>query len=255
MLVRTLFVAMVLSGAAGLAGADEKLPTPADVRKAVERSLPYLEAGGLSWMERRGPANTNGCVSCHRVAFMIWGHDEARRRGFPVDAKKVEEWTDWSLERMLARGKEGGGLDTMSQMILARGPAPWPDKSAAQRKRAEQFQTLWENIVERQKADGSWPPEGQLTSPPEVSTRWALLALASRDGGEASAKSRERASAFLAKSEPDGSTEALLLRLLVERRFGKPARATELRKELLGRQNPDGGWAYQQGGKAKRLCH
>jgi hypothetical protein len=152
---------------------------------------------------------------------------------------------------MLARGKEGGGLDTMSQIVLARGPAaPWPDRPAAERKGADHFQTLWENIAERQKPDGSWPVEGQLTCPPEITTRWALLALAARDGGAASLKSRERALAFLDKTKPDGSTEALLLRFLVERRFGAPTRAADLRKELLARQHPDGGWAYHPGGKA-----
>lgn len=252
MLPRTLFLIAVLLGLAVPVGAEEKLPTSADVRKTIEQSLPYLEAGGLTWMERRSSTNTTGCVSCHRVAFMIWSHDEARRRGFSVDARKIAQWTAWSLERMLARGKEGGGLDTMSQMILARDPSiPWPDKPAAKREGVDHIQTLWENIVERQKEDGSWSPEGQLTSPAEITTRWAILALASRDGrGEASAKSRERALTSLNKTEPDGSTEALLLRFLVERRFGKRARADEFRKELLGRQNADGGWAYQQGAKA-----
>jgi hypothetical protein len=249
MLSQSLHVVILLGG---IAPAVDKLPTSADVRRAIERSLPYLEEEGVAWMEtRRGPNNPTGCVSCHRVSFMIWSHDEARRRGFAVDGKKIEAWTAWSLERMLARGKEGGGLDTMSQMILARDPAaPWPDKPVAKREGADHFQTLWENIAERQKEDGSWPPEGQLTSPPEITTGWAILALAARDrSGAVSEKSRERALAFLKKTEPDDSTEALLLRFLVERRFGKPERAAELRKELLGRQQLDGGWAYQKGGK------
>jgi hypothetical protein len=44
---------------------------------------------------------------------------------------------------MLARGKEGGGLNTMSQMILARDPTmPWPDQPMAQRQEADPFRTL-----------------------------------------------------------------------------------------------------------------
>jgi hypothetical protein len=247
-----LLIGLILLSVATSVVAGENMPTPIDVRKAVERGLPYLEEGGVSWMARRGPTNRDGCVSCHRVAFMIWSHNEARGRGFAVDGKKIGEWTRWSLEKMLARGKEGGGLDTMSQVILARDRSiPWPDKPAEKREGADHLQTLWEYIVERQKEDGSWSPEGQLTSPPEVTTRWALLALASRDGsGEASMASRQRASAYLNKSQPDESTEALLLRLLVERRFGEPSRAAELREELLRRQNPDGGWAYQKGGRS-----
>jgi hypothetical protein len=229
-------------------GADEA-PIAATARQTVERSLPYLEREGLSWMARRSPTNKEGCVSCHRVSFMIWSHKLARQKSFAVDPKKIDEWAEWSLTRMVARGKEGGGLDTMSQMILARNlSTSWPDKPASDRKGADHYQTLWENIVDRQNQDGSWSPEGQLTSSPEVTTRWAVLALASRDGtGAASADSRQRAFAYLEKAEPDNSTQALLLRLLIERKFGEPQRAAKLRDELLGRQNGDGGWAYRKG--------
>src|SRR5262245_17051702 len=34
--------------------------------------------------------------------------------------------------------------------------------------------------------------------------------------------------------------------MLVERRFGAADRAGQLRKELLGRQNADGGWSYRK---------
>jgi squalene-hopene/tetraprenyl-beta-curcumene cyclase len=36
--------------------------------------------------------------------------------------------------------------------------------------------------------------------------------------------------------------------MLVERRFGQADRADVAQKELLGRQNADGGWAWRQGG-------
>jgi hypothetical protein len=246
-MVRTLFIVTAIAGVLSAAAAGEHRPTRAEVRGAVERCLPYLVDGGESWIQLRSTTNPIGCVSCHRVAFMIWSHNEGRRRGLKVDAKQIEEWTEWSLEKMLARGKEGGGLDTMSQMILARDTTVrWPDKPAAERKGVDHLQTIWEYIVDRQKPDGSWTPEGQLHSPSEVTTRWAIVALASRDGGEASSVSRSKAVEYLKRLEPSASTEALLLRLLVERRFGEPARATELRKELRERQLADGGWAYQK---------
>src|SRR5215207_7542334 len=172
---------LLFMGMMALAG--DILPTPADARKAVTRSLPYVEAGGLSWMARRTSTDTTSCVSCHRVALMIWGHNDARRLGFEVDAPKIESWTQWSLERMVARGKEGGGLDTMSQILLAHDPkSPWPTaKPVAERTGSDHFVTMWENIIERQSQDGSWAPEGQLKHAPEITTGWALLALATRD--------------------------------------------------------------------------
>lgn len=241
-----------------------------DVNQAVERSLTFLEAKGVAWKEERG------CASCHTFTFTLWSHNEAKQRGFPVDARKLDDWTNWTLANTLARGKEGGGLDTMSQMLLGRDPASaWRQKPARHLKTVDPFETIWEYIIERQNVDGSWNPEGQLSSPAEVTTGWALLALASRDTKEAPkvpgqgpsfglgpvltkqlskidealSKSRERALAYLKQTRPDDSTEALLLRMLIQRKYGDAKRADELRQKLLARQNPDGGWAYKKGAK------
>src|ERR1700722_5194768 len=65
--------------------------TAADVRQAVERSLPYLETEGLNWMKERK------CMSCNTVTFMLWSHNEARARGIKVDVKKLDDWTTWSV--------------------------------------------------------------------------------------------------------------------------------------------------------------
>ncbi len=67
----------------------------ADVRKCVERSLAYVEKGGVGWMENRH------CISCHHVGFMVWAHNAAREKGFAVDAKKLSEWTEWTVKHSL----------------------------------------------------------------------------------------------------------------------------------------------------------
>ena len=72
------------------APADEGLTT-SRIRTAVERSLPPIIAGGVSWMEKMK------CVSCHRTAVMSWTLTEANRQGFTVDNAKLDEWTDWSI--------------------------------------------------------------------------------------------------------------------------------------------------------------
>jgi hypothetical protein len=69
---------------------------PADVRKAIERALPFVEADGRAWMQKRD------CMSCHVVTFMLWAHVEAQAHGVGIDAKKVGEWTDWSMKKSLA---------------------------------------------------------------------------------------------------------------------------------------------------------
>ena len=67
-----------------------------EVRKAIERSLPFIEKEGVAWIKKRD------CMSCHHVPFMLWSHNEAQSRGIKVDAKKLAEWTEWSKEKSLA---------------------------------------------------------------------------------------------------------------------------------------------------------
>ena len=70
--------------------------TVADIRAAVQRSLPYIEKVGTQWIGERK------CNSCHTVTFMIWSHNEAAARGLDVDRAKLAEWTNWSLADALS---------------------------------------------------------------------------------------------------------------------------------------------------------
>jgi Prenyltransferase and squalene oxidase repeat len=255
---RFLLSLALVAAVVGSSPAADALPSEGDVRKAIERSLPFIEEKGVAWMNERG------CASCHTVSFMLWSFNEARRHGVAVDARKLEEWTNWTLLNTVLRGKEGGGLDTMSQLLLGRDTASrWREIPERYPKGVDPFETIWENLLDRQNANGSWPVEGQLTVPPEVSTRWALLALAGRDTpptastrnlgpafvkqlkkiDEAIPRSRDRALAFLKDAKQADTIEGLQLRMQVERKFGTAERADEFRKELLQRQNADGGWS------------
>lgn len=91
LLMLTAFCCGLLCGALH---ADE--PSDAAVREAVARSLPFLEKGGVDWMEERG------CMSCHHVPFLVWSHRAALDRGLAVDAKKLAEWDEWVRKDSLA---------------------------------------------------------------------------------------------------------------------------------------------------------
>ena len=55
-----LVTTLVLAGAGG-ARADDDTAKIAETRKAVERSLPFMEQKGVAWMSDRG------CVTCHQT--------------------------------------------------------------------------------------------------------------------------------------------------------------------------------------------
>jgi squalene-hopene/tetraprenyl-beta-curcumene cyclase len=285
----------------------------ADVRTAVERSLPFLEKEGVAWM------TSKGCASCHHVPFLIWSHAEARAGGITIDDRKLADWTGWTWQFSRARrewfkltkeslvapaangavpadvrakltdlidkpfatedqfvvalravltGEEltqhkaalvkhatrpleptndGGGLDTLSQLLL--GCARGADLAKMTESRAE----LRDLIIRWQQPDGSWKAAGQLPSqnrPPaesnEVSTRWAVLAVGSLEKPDAPTdQSIKRALDFLGKTKPGSSNESLVTAFLVERKFGTAERAADLLAQLRARQNPDGGWAWR----------
>ncbi|MBL8892120.1 MAG: hypothetical protein JNL67_19245 [Planctomycetaceae bacterium] len=234
----------------------------AKVKHAVENALPVLERAGHQWIQERG------CVSCHRVSFMIWSHNEATARGFHVNRDQVDQVTNWALTNMLAERQEFGGVDTISQMILGRDQGSnWRKKPSRHVKSSDPYETLMTILLERQNQDGSWPPEGQLPTPPEITTGWALLALDSLAGPDTAASEpihsgtdltdelaaqvlasrqrypdcRNQALEYLKTVEPHPTHEGLLLQFL-RSELNSQVRAEMLAK-IMARQNPDGGWS------------
>ncbi len=74
-----------------VAAAANTPPDADEVRKVVEKSLPFLEKGGAAWMYQK-----RECAGCHH-ALMLWSFNEARVQGLAVDDKKLDDWTDWWL--------------------------------------------------------------------------------------------------------------------------------------------------------------
>jgi len=219
-------------------------PQSQELRQAVEKSLPYIEKKGVDWIANRK------CASCHHVPFMIWSHREALDRGFAVDPKELDDWTRWAVEFSLnAKTEEGrrngGGLDTMAQLILARPPKA-EDKP---------YRELSDLILGMQKPQGYWPAGGQLPSQrrapqesDETSTLWVLHAFRSLDpGGESWKESREKAAKWAGERRPGKSNESLALHLLT-------TRSDALLKELLARQKDDGGWSWLSGEASDALA-
>src|SRR5205809_5776188 len=82
----TLAVALLAPGAAPPVSTvpTEAPVTVSQVRKAVERAVPFLEKEGVAWLNERK------CIACHHGAWMVWGLTEARRAGFSFDERKLD---------------------------------------------------------------------------------------------------------------------------------------------------------------------
>jgi squalene-hopene/tetraprenyl-beta-curcumene cyclase len=188
MQLRIACVTAVLLAAAGLARGEDNGPKTAEVRKAIERSLPFLEEKGVAWIKQKR------CVTCHQTAFLVWTHNEAERRGFPVDRRKVNEWTNWALLHALTLSDapplgddDENGDDTLSQLILGRDLTPekpgggMKDTYSPSTSWYDPYESVLKNLLKVQNKDGSWRPGGQSGNPDAIPTAWAVLALAARD--------------------------------------------------------------------------
>jgi squalene-hopene/tetraprenyl-beta-curcumene cyclase len=236
-------------------------PSPDQVRKAVERSLPFLEKSSLAWREERG------CVSCHQVPFALWPLHEARARGLAVDAARLDDLTDWSLDFcMTNKNKDqftGGFLSTMGKLALAL-------ESAPKTKKTTDAYAFFEPIIARnQRDDGSWKEgnfigvKGAEREGIEVDTLWTILGLNAieKQAGDALpeanrtslAKQRDKALAWLKAAKPATRTDWLALRMVVEQESGNAKEAARWRQALLDRQNADGGWPFVKDGASHPL--
>ena len=224
--------------------ASETLPARLTITKAVERSLPYLERDGAAWMEGRIPIQDGkACVSCHVVAFAVWSHNEAGRRGIRAGAG-IEALTTSAIDFLALPDK--GRVMSWGPLILGMEPIPLTAD------RSTMLRDFGNGMLDKQQGDGHWRARGQFPSQKRtseesdaVATMWTMLSLSpgGKSDTEASA-SREKAGTWLESAEVGVSNEWLLTRLLVEHRFGDAERRTELLQELLAQQHDDGGWGW-----------
>lgn len=100
-------------------------PSVAEVRRAAERALPFLEEAGLAWIKARN------CSSCHTFTFNLWAHREAQLRGLSVDAAKIAEWVKFVKEENGRRQDSWKLTEATLKTLPDRGvPAPVRDKLA-----------------------------------------------------------------------------------------------------------------------------
>ena len=150
---------------------------------------------------------------------------------------------------------DGGAINTLSLISLGRLSQESP--------RAAEFPgAMHETILRWQEPTGVWRAENQFKAlqrgvpeADESTTLWALLALSDRRPRDDAATRAIDGGLKGQKDAPEPkSNETRMARLMVERRLGSPEKAERLRKDLLDRQNADGGWGGVTGAKSDALA-
>lgn len=149
-----------------------------------------------------------------------------------LSAEERSAHRDLVMKRVAREKGDGGGVDTMAQLLLA---GVGGEEFAASTR---------SHLVGFQQPDGSWKPNGQLfgmnRSRDEaiaITTMWTAVALGATSDAAA------KAVAFVRKSPRGKTTEWLVARALLEITFGERGASEEFVRELRSRQNPDGGWS------------
>lgn len=216
------------------------------IKETIVRSIPFLEKEGVKWMTKRK------CVSCHQIPAMLWSLNHARNHGFKVSRAKLDEWTDWSAEKMAAIDKDPKRqppVDNLIQMMLGR-------QSYSDAKAPERFKEFPKWIAQQQ-TNNFWKAGGQLPRqkrPPretdEATTMWTLLAL--KESGSKAADQKQ-ARQWLKNAKPGKSAEWWAVRALLAKQSGQEKQARRAVNKLLETQNDDGGWGWILGDKSDAL--
>lgn len=224
-------------------GSGEELSLEGRTREAVERSVPYIEAQGASWIEGKK------CVSCHRVNTMLWSLGAAKNAGISVDSQLADTW-EWAVANSLEMNDEGrvavsGNKEGVAQLLLAQ------KKYFEEVKTAELQEAFRRALQEDIAEQGLWLAGGQLPSQKRnksetdlVSTYWLTLAATEIGGVDFNEGPLSSLPQAWAKESTFQSTEGYVTRLLVAFAFQEQDRVEQLRSELLKRQHPDGGWGW-----------
>ena len=220
--------------------ADEAAPNESEIKAAVAKSLPLLEAGARGSMEKR-----EQCFTCHNQGLPIMALTTARDRGFTIDAENLRAQVQFTAD-FLARNRtnylagkgQGGAADTAGYALWALANSGWkPDETTAA---VAEYLLQWQRDLEHWKPQSQRPPTEQS---PFTSTHVALRGLKNFGTPEQRERIEQRFAQvrdWLLKT-PAQDTEDRVARLRALHIIGDDTKSAA--KELLDTQREDGGWA------------
>lgn len=222
-------------------------PTEADLRTAVEKSLPLLEAGARGSREKRA-----GCFTCHSQGLPILALSAAKARGLKIDDDELQKQVKFSAD-FLAIGQkqylvgkgQGGQIDTAGYALWALDASgEKPDATTAA---VAEYFLRWQSELDYWKPTSRRPPTQQSLF---TSSYLALRGLKVYSTPEQKARVEARFAKVRdwALKTPAQDNEDRVFRLRVLQIVDAPE--AELRKatqELAQQQKADGGWAQRDG--------
>jgi hypothetical protein len=218
-------------------------PKPAgSVRAAVERSLPLLQLNDAMFLKK------SGCVSCHNNTLTAVTVATARKHGFAVDEREVQEqlktignYLDAWRERTLENQSIPGNADTVSYILLGLEAARFPaneatDAMAMLLKREQTPAGNWRSLGHRP------PLESSDIETTAVSMRTMRVYAPNVKRAEYE-KAAAAAGAWLAKAEAHSNEDRVFQVLGLAWAGTDREMVRKTSAALAAEQRADGGWA------------
>jgi hypothetical protein len=230
------------------ARAEEPAVSQDSLRAAIEKSLPLLTKGAAGHRENRT------CFACHSQGLPMLTIAAAKDRGFKIDEEELgrqlahtAKFLDGNRENYLQGKGQGGQADTAGYALWALAAGGWkPDDTTA---------AVTEYLLQRHKDKDHWlntsnrPPTEAGPFTTTYIALYSLDAFGTEAQQERVAARTEQVRQWLVGT-PAKDNEDRVFRLLALDAAGAPRSETETAaKELITRQQDDGGWAQLDSGE------
>ena len=217
-------------------------PSRAEVKAAVEKSLPLLRKGAEGHIARKS------CFACHNQALPMLAITTAQQRDFAiadVDLKRqttfIAEFLDKNREDYRQGKGQGGQADTAGYALLTLELGGWKADSTTE--------AVVEYLLQRDKNADHWRSNG-IRPPTEASsftTTYVAIRALKKWGTDAQkeriAQRLDAVRGWLRKTAAK-DTEDRVFRLFALEAVGEPIKSRRVAiAELKDSQHADGGWA------------
>ncbi|MCY2984518.1 MAG: serine hydrolase [Planctomycetota bacterium] len=223
-------------------GQDSSVPMAEQVRGAISRAIPMLEAGSI------GSANKRQCFTCHSQAVPVFALVEAKRQGFAVDNENIKRQLKHTHEH-LKRGLEnyrqgkgqGGDVLTAGYALWTLDVGDWPHDEVTDA--VSHYLLEVQSDLQHWRHRGSRPPSSGSDF---TATYVALRGLQHFGSQEEKSKEMERRKSvteWLINQSP-AETEDSVFRLnaLMEYTDASHEVIEHAMADLVHKQRDDGGW-------------
>src|ERR1700674_78582 len=240
-MIRTSSFALVLLGLflsrPALADDPTSIPraTTQQIQQTVDRAIGYLQTESAAWL------NTRKCAACHHAGMPLWALSEAERQGYAIDKKFLADTIEsllGSKDKLLASKifpnpadkpdprPQGRGLN-MGLPFLAVAAQSLPHVTEGNQ---QSLKLIAEEIVKKQRPDGSWEFFATLRRPPinesqTTDAAWIIMALEGSMGSDVPESQRvalSKAIAWYGARERTDLHQDKVLKVLMGVRSGKP---------------------------------